>query len=66
MMVNVPDAHNILWFHVFVNTVPPEDSGIIGLTHNFEPSRATFDPTITVSFSYDPDDLPEGVREGFI
>lgn len=43
---------------------PPSDTSIIGLTYNFEPSGATFDPPITLTFTYDPGQLPEGVNEG--
>jgi hypothetical protein len=42
---------------------PPEDAHIIGLAYEFGPSGATFDPSITVTFKYDPADLPEGVNE---
>lgn len=43
---------------------PPEGANIIGLTYNFEPSGATFDPPITLEYTYDPATLPEGVAEG--
>jgi len=42
---------------------PPEDTSIIGLAYNFGPDKATFDPPITLTRSYDPDDIPEGVAE---
>jgi hypothetical protein len=42
---------------------PPEDAHIIGLAYTFEPSGATFDPPITVTFTYYPSDLPEGFNE---
>jgi len=42
---------------------PPENSNIIGLTYDFEPDGATFDPPITLTFTYDPETLPEGVEE---
>jgi len=42
---------------------PPEDTHIIGLAYDFEPEGATFDPPITLTWSYDPDALPEGVAE---
>jgi len=44
--------------------VPPEDSSIIGLTYDLGPDGATFDPAITLTFTYDPADIPEGVDEG--
>jgi len=42
---------------------PPEDGHVIGLTYDFGPDGATFDEPITISFEYDPDNLPEGVSE---
>jgi len=41
----------------------PEDAYIIGLAYNFGPDGATFDPAITLTWSYDPEALPEGVAE---
>ncbi len=42
---------------------PPEGAHIIGLAYDFQPSGATFDPPITLTFKYDPDDIPEGIAE---
>ena len=42
---------------------PPEDRSIIGLAYDFGPDGATFDPSITLTRSYDPNDIPEGVAE---
>jgi len=42
---------------------PPEDAHVVGLAYDFGPDGATFDPPITLTFSYDPDALPEGVAE---
>ncbi len=42
---------------------PPEDAAVIGLAYDFGPDGATFDPPITITFSYDPDALPDGVAE---
>ena len=42
---------------------PPEGAHIIGLAYALGPDGATFDPPITISWSYDPDALPEGVAE---
>jgi transcriptional regulator with XRE-family HTH domain len=42
---------------------PPEDSTVIGLTYALGPDGATFDPPITLTFTYDPDTIPEGVNE---
>jgi len=40
---------------------PPEDAHIIGLAYDFGPDGATFDPPITMTYTLDLDDLPEGV-----
>jgi hypothetical protein len=52
-------------FEVTVNESPPPPGGanIIGLAYNFGPPGATFAPPITLTFSYDPADIPEGVAE---
>lgn len=42
---------------------PPEDANIIGLAYDFEPDGATFDPSITLVYTYDPSEIPEGVAE---
>ncbi len=42
---------------------PPADANIIGLAYDFGPDGATFDPAITLEYTYDPDALPEGVDE---
>jgi len=42
---------------------PPEGGNIIGLAYDFGPDGATFDPPITLEYTYDPDDIPEGVAE---
>ena len=41
----------------------PEQSGIIGLPYEVEPSGATFDPPITITWHYDQTELPPGVAE---
>ena len=41
----------------------PTDASVIGLVYDFGADGATFDPPITLTFSYDPDALPEGVAE---
>ena len=43
--------------------LPPDSANIIGLVYDIEPDGATFDPPITLCFSYDPDLVPEGVAE---
>jgi len=42
---------------------PPEDANVIGLVYDFGPDGAIFEPPITLTFSYDPADIPEGVAE---
>ncbi|GAJ10360.1 unnamed protein product, partial [marine sediment metagenome] len=42
---------------------PPAGANVIGLTYNFEPSGATFDPPIILEYTYDLADIPEGVAE---
>jgi hypothetical protein len=42
---------------------PPEEANIISLTYDLGPAGATFDPPITLAFTYDPDDIPEGISE---
>ena len=42
---------------------PPEDAHIIGLAYDFGPDGATFDPPMTLEYTYDPGALPEGVAE---
>jgi len=43
---------------------PPADTKIVGLTCDLGPDGAIFDPPITLTSTYDPDDIPEGVNEG--
>jgi hypothetical protein len=42
---------------------PPADSHVIGLAYDFGPDGATFDPPVTLTMSYDPENLPEGGSE---
>ena len=42
---------------------PPEDASIIGLPYQLGPDGATFDPPITLTWSYDPADIPTDVSE---
>ena len=54
-------------FTVNVNPDPtcpiPEDERIIGLAYDFEPSGATFKPPIEIAYTYDSDEIKEGVLE---
>jgi len=43
---------------------PPADTNVLGLTYDLGPDGATFDPPITITFTYDEADIPEGVDEG--
>lgn len=43
--------------------LPPEDAYIIGVVYDLRPEGATFDPLLKLTISYDPGELPEGVRE---
>ncbi len=42
---------------------PPEDAYIVGLAYDVGSAGATFDPPLTLEYTYDPDALPEGVAE---
>jgi transcriptional regulator with XRE-family HTH domain len=42
---------------------PPADSEVIGLIYKLGPEGTTFSPAITVTFTYDPNDLPAGINE---
>ncbi len=59
------DSDRLETLEVTINETPPdppEDAYIIELAYDFTPDGATFDPPITLTWSYDPD-LPEGVAE---
>jgi len=42
---------------------PPENAYIVGCAYDFAPDGATFNPPITVTLSYEPGQVPEGVDE---
>ena len=42
---------------------PPEDAYIVGVIYEFRPEGANFNPQIKLTLSYDPEELPEGVRD---
>jgi len=42
---------------------PPEGANILGLPYNLGPNGATFNPPITLTWEYDPADIPDGVDE---
>jgi len=41
----------------------PPPSVFLGEVYDFRPDGATFDPPITLTLAYDPDDIPEGAAE---
>ncbi len=41
----------------------PANANRVGLTYDLKPDGATFVPPITLTFTYDPDDIPAGVDE---
>jgi len=43
----------------------PPPSVFLGEVYDFRPDGATFDPPITLTLAYDPDDIPEGVAEKY-
>ena len=46
---------------VLIPPAPPRDMGFIGLSYDLEPDGATFDPPITITFTYNPKWLPPGL-----
>ncbi|MFO7996422.1 MAG: leucine-rich repeat domain-containing protein [Dehalococcoidia bacterium] len=42
---------------------PPEDAHIVGLAYNLGPAGATFDPAMSLTWKYNPADIPTGVNE---
>lgn len=40
---------------------PPQDKGFIGLSYDLEPDGATFEPPITITFTYNPNWVPAGL-----
>ena len=43
--------------------MPPKDANVIGLVYDLAPDDATFDPPATLTISYDPAEIPEGLSE---
>ncbi|MFC1958986.1 CARDB domain-containing protein [Chloroflexota bacterium] len=41
----------------------PQGANVIGLAYELGPDGATFNPEITLTFTYDPDEIPEGDNE---
>ncbi len=50
-------------FSIAENPLPTQEVSIIGQAYNLEPDGATFDPPATLTWSYDPADIPKGVAE---
>jgi hypothetical protein len=42
---------------------PPADASVIGLVYDFTPDGVSFSPPATLTFTYDPEQIPEGVAE---
>jgi len=42
---------------------PPADTKVIGLTYDFGPEAATFDPPVTITLSYDSTKIPAGMMK---
>jgi len=42
---------------------PPEDAYIAGAVYDFRPEGTDFNPPIKLTLSYDPEELPEGIKE---
>ncbi len=60
------DANPLLNLEAAVDTSPPpppEDTTIIGLAYHFGPDGTTFAPPITLTRSYDPASIPDGLAE---
>ena len=50
--------------HKMTNSAsPPEGARIIGVMYDVVPDGATFTPVATLEYSYDPNDIPEGIAE---
>ncbi|MFQ5996578.1 MAG: helix-turn-helix domain-containing protein [Dehalococcoidales bacterium] len=46
---------------VLAPPAPPAGTSFIGLSYDLEPSGAIFNPPITITFTYNPDWLPQGI-----
>ncbi len=54
----------LLWLKIDSEPIfPSEEAYIIGEVYHLGPPDAIFDPPLTLTLSYDPSELPEGVRE---
>ncbi|MFC2017514.1 thioredoxin family protein [Chloroflexota bacterium] len=42
---------------------PPEDAYIVGAVYDLRPQGSTFEPPLKLTLSYDPEEMPGGVRE---
>lgn len=42
---------------------PPADASVVSLTYDLGPEDATFSPPITITFTYDPGNIPKGINE---
>ncbi len=51
---------------IFEVAEPPEGNSIIGTVYDLGPEGTTFEPPITLTMSYDPEALPEGISEDYL
>ena len=60
------DGKPLQFIHVAIAPtlpLPPEGAYIVGAVYDLTPRGATFNPTLKLTISYDPEELPEGVGE---
>ncbi|MCL0088559.1 PEGA domain-containing protein, partial [Dehalococcoidia bacterium] len=62
-LINGKSLAEIVMVEMQAPPPPPEDTEIIGLVYDAGPDGATFNPPTTLTFTYDPALIPEGVAE---
>jgi hypothetical protein len=50
-------------FRMYSPPAPPADASVIGLTYDFRPDGATFSEPVTITFTYNPNNIPAGFNE---
>jgi len=61
------DGKPLQFIHVAIDLtlpLPPEGTYIVGAVYDLTPQGATFNPPLKLTISYDPEELPQGMREG--